>query len=312
MLIVRYARVSCPDVQVGIRQDDGTLSPLPVESIAALLECPMDQIRSIVAEATRQTVRIDDTVSPLPPIDGATEVWASGVTYQRSREGRTEESSQPTIYDDVYDAERPELFFKSVAWRVVGDGDPIGIRADSAQNVPEPELAVVANSGGEIVGYTVCNDVSSRSLEGSNPLYLPQAKIYAGACAIGPGIRPVWELEDHRRLAIAVRVCRGDNVVWSGRTSVGQMRRNVEELLSALYVADQFPQGVVLSTGTGLVPELSFGLCPDDGVQITIDKVGMLSNHVVRGVAPFENLWNRVSQETHQDRSDPRSPESGK
>lgn len=297
MVIVRYVRASCRGAQVGIRQDDGTLSPLPVKSIAALLECSLEEIRSIVAEGTRLTARIDDTVLSLPPIDGATEVWASGVTYERSREGRAEESSQSTIYDHVYDAERPELFFKSVAWRVVGDGDPIGIRADSALNVPEPELAVVANRGGEIVGYTVCNDVSSRSLEGSNPLYLPQAKIYAGACAIGPGIRPAWEIEDHRRLAIAVTVRRGDKVVWSGRTSVGQMRRNVEELLSALYVGDRFPQGVLLSTGTGLVPELSFTLSPDDDVQIKINQVGILSNHVVRGVAPFEMLWNRVTQE---------------
>lgn len=294
-MIVRYLQASSRGAKVGIREDDGTLKPLAVKSISALLECSLIEIQSIVSDATQLRDPIGDRVLPLPPVDGATEVWASGVTYERSWEGRTEESSQSTVYDQVYHADRPELFFKSMAWRVVGDCDPIGIRADSALNVPEPELAVAANRTGEIVGYTVCNDVSSRSLEGANPLYLPQAKIYAGACAIGPGIRPAWEIGDLGRLAIAVTVRRADAVVWSGRTSVGQMRRSVENLLSALYVGTQFPQGVLLSTGTGLVPELSFTLSPDDVVQINIDKIGCLSNYVVRGTAPFEMLWNRVS-----------------
>ena len=145
-----------------------------------------------------------DGLEFLPPLDGRGEVWCAGVTYERSRGARMEESTEQSVYDKVYTADRPELFQKAPAWRVVTDGEPVGIRVDSGHDVPEPELAVVANSHGEIVGFTVCNDMSSRSIEGVNPLYVPQAKLFAGGCALATGIRPVWEVEDPKDLEIGV------------------------------------------------------------------------------------------------------------
>src|SRR5262249_17628978 len=146
----------------------------------------------------------------LPPVDGLTEVWASGVTYHRSREARIEESGDGDVYARVYDAVRPELFFKAVAWRAGGGGDPVGGGAGSPSNTPEPELALVLNAAAELVGLTVCNDVSSRSIEGDNPLYLPQAKVYTGSCALGPGIRPAWEVDDPNALSISCTISRDD------------------------------------------------------------------------------------------------------
>lgn len=163
-------------------------------------------------------------VAPVAPLGGRTEVWASGVTYLRSRSARMDESSDPDNDDRVYAAERPELFFKSAAWRVVTDGEPIAVREDSAWNVPEPELAVVADRHGEIVGYGVCDDVSSRSLEGENPLYLPQAKVFAGACAIGRAIRPAWEV-DARSLAIRLPIERDGGTVFEEATSTASLAR---------------------------------------------------------------------------------------
>jgi len=191
-----------------------------------------------------------------------------------------EESEAKDVYSLVYDAERPELFFKSVAWKVVGDGDPIGIRADSELNVPEPELALVLNSGGELVGLTVCNDVSSRSIEGENPLYLPQAKVYTDSCALGPGIRPVWEVDDAGDLGIACVITRDGAPAWSAQTRTSQLHRSFGVLVEHLFRASVFPQGAVLSTGTGIVPELDFTLSPGDRVTIEIEHVGTLTNTV--------------------------------
>ena len=193
------------------------------------------------------------------------------------------------MYARVYEAERPELFFKSPAWRVCGDGEPIGIRPDSQISVPEPELALVCNAGAEIVGVTICDDVSSRSIEGQNPLYLPQAKIYAGACALGPGITPAWEL-DLGALAITVSVRRDGTVAWSGETSTASLHRELGELVEYLFLASSFPHGAVLSTGTGLVPELSFTLAPGDEVEIGVAGVGTLTN-VVRSATSGEFGW---------------------
>ena len=218
----------------------------------------------------------------LPPADGLTEVWACGVTYERSSAARQEESDVADVYARVYEAERPEVFFKSPAWRLCGPDEPIGIRPDSAINVPEPELALVCNSRAEIVGVTICDDVSSRSIEGQNPLYLPQAKIYTGACSIGPGITPVWELPGLDALRISVSVQRGAEIAWQGETSTAQLHRNLDELVGYLFRYASFPYGVLLSTGTGLVPDLSFTLQPGDEVRIGIDGVGQLAN-VVRG-----------------------------
>jgi 2-dehydro-3-deoxy-D-arabinonate dehydratase len=192
-----------------------------------------------------------------------------------------EESDVRDVYERVYDADRPELFFKAQGWRAVGDGAAVGVRADSHNNVPEPELALVVNAQGDTIGYTVCNDLSSRSIEGQNPLYLPQAKIYERSCGIGPGIRPAWLVEEPDQLEVKIAVGRGEEVVWSGKTSTGLMHRRYADLIEHLFRALAFPYGVVLSTGTGLVPGLEFTLDPGDTVEIAIDQVGTLINSVM-------------------------------
>jgi 2-dehydro-3-deoxy-D-arabinonate dehydratase len=201
-----------------------------------------------------------------------------------------EESAVQSVYDKVYAAERPELFLKAPAWRLVTDGDPVGIRTDSGHDVPEPELAVVVNAHGEIVGYTVCNDMSSRSIEGENPLYLPQAKVYAGAAALAAGIRPAWEVPDPTELAISLVVRRGETEAFAGQTSTAQLARPLQQLADYLYSANFFPDGAVLATGTGIVPELDFTLQPGDVVEIDIEEVGRLVNRVESGKEPFEWL----------------------
>ena len=276
MQIIRYADEA--GVQVGVQQADG-VRPLPVPALADLLALPATRLREVVASAAG-TAPIRGKFRLLPPVDGLTEVWASGVTYQRSSAARQEESQVADVYARVYDADRPELFFKSPAWRVCGPGEPIGIRPDSAVNVPEPELAVVCNAAGEIVGATICNDVSSRSIEGENPLYLPQAKVYTGACALGPGIVPAWQLGDLRALTISVTVRRGGRLAWDGQTSTAQLHRDLAGLVDYLFRHAQFPHGAVLSTGTGLVPELDFTLEPGDVVRIEIAGIGSLTNIV--------------------------------
>jgi 2-dehydro-3-deoxy-D-arabinonate dehydratase len=216
-----------------------------------------------------------------PPI-GTQEVWAAGVTYFRSRTARMEESKDAgggTFYDRVYEADRPELFFKAAAWRVRGPRAGIRIRRDAKWNVPEPELALCVNSRGEIVGYTIGNDVSSRDIEGENPLYLPQAKVYDGSCALGPGLYVTKDpLPPETR--IAIRITRGHDIVFQGETTLAQMRRKPEELVEYLYRETSFPTGAILLTGTGIVPPDDFTLRAGDRVEITIEPIGTLSNTV--------------------------------
>jgi 2-dehydro-3-deoxy-D-arabinonate dehydratase len=220
----------------------------------------------------------------LPPVDGRMEVWAAGVTYRRSREARITESERSAdVYELVYDADRPELFFKSAAWRVTGDREAVAIRADSGIDVPEPELGLVVNRHAEIVGYTVVNDMSSRTIEGENPLYLPQAKIYLGGCAAGPAVRPAWEVRDPYALDIELTIRRAGTAAWTGRAGTGQLRRRFDDLVGYLFREDAFPDGVVLATGTCLVPELPFTLAAGDEITITIAEVGALTSRVVAG-----------------------------
>ena len=229
-------------------------------------------------------------ITVLAPVDGQTEVWAAGVTYERSMHARVQESlDSADIYDRVYLAPRPELFFKSAAWRVAGPGERVSVRSDSQVDVPEPELAAVLNAGGEVVGYTICNDMSSRSIEGENPLYLPQAKIYLGGCAAGPGIRPVWEVEDPYGLTIEMTISRDGGTAWTGQASTAGLRRTVHELAAFLFREDEFPAGVLLSTGTSLVPDLPFTLRAGDEIRISIAEIGELVNHVVRGKAALRS-----------------------
>ncbi|HEU5418511.1 MAG TPA: fumarylacetoacetate hydrolase family protein [Streptosporangiaceae bacterium] len=282
MQIIRYAGPA--GVRAGIRDAGGTIRGLGIPSLASLLALPAEEIRAV----TERTGPAEDgELRLLPPVDDLTEVWAAGVTYQRSSSARQEESDVADVYARVYGAERPELFLKSPAWRVCGPGEPVGIRPDSAISVPEPELAVVCNAAGQIIGATICNDMSSRDIEGQNPLYLPQAKIYTGACALGPGIVPAWELADLQALDISVTVRRDGAAAWQAAGSTRQLHRSLTDLTGYLFRHASFPHGVVLSTGTGLVPELDFTLAPGDEIVIRIAGLGELAN-VVR---PATDQW---------------------
>jgi 2-dehydro-3-deoxy-D-arabinonate dehydratase len=252
-------------------------------TLGRLLAQPLGRVREICAAPGGELVG-GVQAELLAPVDGRTEVWAAGVTYERSRTARMAESEDSAdIYDRVYQAARPELFFKSAAWRVSGPGVPVSVRADSGIDVPEPELAVVLNYAGDVVGYTICNDMSSRSIEGENPLYLPQAKIYLGGCAVGPWIRPAWEIPDPYALEIELTISRGAAVAWQGRSSTSGLHRRIDELAGYLLREDHFPEGAVLSTGTSLVPELPFTLRAGDEIRIRIEGIGELVNPVVRG-----------------------------
>jgi 2-dehydro-3-deoxy-D-arabinonate dehydratase len=261
------------------------LHDIDVAGLHEFAQVPLSDLPDFIASRMRGPVEGEPQLEA--PIDGATQVWASGVTYLRSRTAREEESQVADVYARVYDAQRPELFLKAVASRVVGPGRPVGIRRDSAVNVPEPELGIAVNAYGEIFAVTVCNDVSSRSIEGENPLYLPQAKIYAGSCAIGPGLVPVWEIEDLYGMAISVEVNREGATVWQASTSTSLLHRRLDELVEFLYRGDWYDDGVILSTGTGVVPELDFTLEAGDVVRIDIEGVGTLSNPVLLGKEPF-------------------------
>jgi 2-dehydro-3-deoxy-D-arabinonate dehydratase len=240
-----------------------------------LLRLSLDEARAVVASAVPAAGLGG---AALPPVDSQ-EVWGTGVTYEQSRAGRVAESTEGGIYDRVYLARRPEIFFKATAQRVVGDGQPVGIRADSPWNVPEPELGIVLNAAGEIFGYVVGDDVSSRSIEGENPLYLTQAKVYDRSCALGPGIVPVWVASGP--FDIALRVQRGDTVAFEGSTSTARITRRFQDLAAWLMAALAFPVGVVLLTGTGIVPDESFSLRAGDVVTIDIPGIGTLNNPVV-------------------------------
>jgi 2-dehydro-3-deoxy-D-arabinonate dehydratase len=280
MKVVRYLSPESGAPLVG-RSADGVVRPVDVGSMAELLRLDVTGIRALLDDAASAPA----VGSPrlLPPVDGRTEVWAAGITYASSLSARRAESAQPDVYDLVYEADRPELFFKAPAWRVVTDGDPIGLRGDSSSNVPEPELALVLTAGGEVAGYTACNDVSARSIVGANPLYLSQAKLYDGSCALAPGWRPAWEVPDPYALTIRVMVVREGAAVWTGATSTSTLHRRLEDLVTDLRRELSFPDGAVLSTGTGLVPGLCFTLCPGDVVTIEIEDVGQLRTRAVAG-----------------------------
>ena len=224
-----------------------------------------------------------ETTSLLAPLD-AQEVWAAGVTYKRSREARERESAGAArFYDLVYNAARPELFFKAPAWRVVGPGGAVRIRRDARWSVPEPELALVISPKLKIVGYTIGNDMSSRDIEGENPLYLPQAKFYDGSCSLGPAVTLAGSLPPAERAAIRLTITRGGSVAFDGSTTLAMMHRSFEDLVSWLGRETSFPDGVVLLTGTGVVPPDDFTLAAGDVIVIEIDGIGRLVNTVASG-----------------------------
>jgi 2-dehydro-3-deoxy-D-arabinonate dehydratase len=236
---------------------------------------------------TVERVEIDEPESPYPgepwqlltPLV-APETWAAGVTYERSRDARVHESRVADVYDLVYEARRPELFFKDAAGRrTVGPGEPIAIRADAAWSVPEPELAVILDAAGQPLAATIGNDVSARDIEGANPLYLPQAKIYAGACALGPAL--LMPADWTAPFEIELRILGADReVLFAGRTSTDRMRRTIPELIEFLVRDNPLPPGSVLLTGTGVVPPDDFTLAPGQIVEITIAGIGTLRNPV--------------------------------
>jgi len=250
---------------------DGKFLPAGV-TLSGLLALPAAGLGALIGQ-----LKTDESASGelLAPIDAAQEVWGSGVTYLRSRDARKAESkTSADVYQQVYDADRPEIFFKQVGWRTVGHGQNVRIRADTTWNVPEPELVLVINAADEIVGYTVGNDMSSRDIEGENPLYLPQAKTYNGSCAIGPAIRllSAAELAD---LSVEMEISRDGATVFSGDTATSRMKRTFPELADWLFRELDFPHGSLLMTGTGIVPPDDFTLHSGDVIRVTIGGMAL-------------------------------------
>lgn len=295
MILVRF-RSPENNAALGLISDDkvydlSSLKAPDLLSLSSLLSRaePLSYLRSQQLSAARVlpcsakallTEGRDGEVALLPPID-AQEVWAAGVTYRRSEEARKAESEgAAAFYAKVYEAARPELFFKATPHRTVGQGMTVMIRPDSEWNVPEPELGVVLSSELQVLGYVIGNDMSSRDIEGENPLYLPQAKIYANSCALGPGILLADEVPDPTKLTIKLMIQRQGEIVFEQSTSVNQMQREIGDLIGYLGRANTFPNGVVLLTGTGIVPNDSFTLQENDTVQIRIDPIGILKNRV--------------------------------
>jgi 2-dehydro-3-deoxy-D-arabinonate dehydratase len=245
---------------------------------------PAAKVRGVLANpGTPVPIR---SVRVLAPVDGQ-EVWGAGVTYERSKVAREQESDQAaSFYDLVYRADRPELFFKATPSRVVGPGQAIRVRRDSTWCVPEPELALILSPALELVGFTIGNDVSARDIEGENPLYLPQAKVYDACCALGPGVTLADDMPPRASIGIRMGIERDGAGVYEGATSVGRMARRFEELIDWLGRENRFPAGVVLLTGTGIVPPDEFSLRAGDIVRITIDGIGTLANPVVQGELP--------------------------
>jgi 2-dehydro-3-deoxy-D-arabinonate dehydratase len=270
--------------RIGLVAERGMISDLSAAGVAQftpLLERD-DVVAHLQSLATQKLpqVHIGD-VRLLAPVERQ-EVWAVGVTYLRSKAARMEESDfSATAYDKVYDAPRPELFLKSMPEKAVGFGDQIGIRRDAKWNVPEPELVLVLNSKGKVVGYTIGNDMSSRDIEGENLLYLPQAKIYDRSCAVGPFIEVGASEEEARSWTIELRISRSEREVFRGDTSVSRIKRSFTELAEYLFRSQTFPHGAVMLTGTGVVPGDDFTLQAGDVVRIDISGIGSLENSVV-------------------------------
>lgn len=271
-------------MRIGLVVDDTTLldlTPAGATELGSLLEHE-DLAGKLAQWAMEKLPRIPLASVRLRAPVQQQEVWAAGVTYLRSKTARMEESNfSATAYDRVYEAPRPELFFKSLGEKVSGPDEPVGIRRDSRWSVPEPELALVLNSKGKLAGYTIGNDMSSRDIEGENLLYLPQAKIYRHSCALGPWIQVGSSESEVRKWSVSVAIERAGQRVFQGETSIGQIKRRFEELAGFLFRSQQFPHGAVLLTGTGIVPPDGFTLQANDVVEIRISGLGVLRNTVV-------------------------------
>ena len=246
-----------------------------IPTITQAMHLTLEELKSAVSK-TSGTVA-GELVAPISP---EIELWGAGVTYLRSRDARKEESGVPDVYQRVYEADRPELFFKSNAVRARGTGSPVGIRYDSDASVPEPEVAIYINRYREIIGYAICNDMTARTIEGENPLYLSQAKIYIGSTAIGPDITPAWLAPTAAEMKIKARILRGAQIAWEAETSLAALNRTLEDLITYLFRCQDFPHGVILSTGTGIVPPLDISLAAGDVVEIDVAGIGKLTNPV--------------------------------
>ena len=258
------------------------LSGAGIQSLSQLLssERLVELARDLPAAAPSIPL---ENVQWLPPIDDQ-EVWAAGVTYKRSQTARMEESeAAASCYDRVYTAARPELFFKATPNRCSGHLGKLRIRSDATWNVPEPELTLVLSNTGKIVGYTIGNDMSSRDIEGDNPLYLPQAKVYNQCCGLGPWITLAEDMPARDKIRIFLKIIRNQETVFSGETSVSQMARQLEDLVQWLIRDNDLPNGAFMLTGTGVVPDSSFTLSKEDTVHISIDGIGTLSSTIVQG-----------------------------
>jgi len=280
--LCRFIAAPNPDVRVGLVDGEviRDLTPAGVHRLHELLE--RADIHEQLARARRAGLpeRPLGEVRLLTPVESQ-EIWAAGVTYLRSKQARMEESDfSSRAYDHVYEAARPEIFFKAVPEKVVSPGDAVGIRRDARWNVPEPELTLVINSSQSIVGFTIGNDMSSRDIEGENLLYLPQAKIYAGSCAVGPWVVVGADERDARQWTIHLEIFRGGETVFAGETRVDQIKRTFNELVEYLFRSQAFPHGAMLLTGAGIVPPDAFTLAERDRVRITISGIGTLENPV--------------------------------
>ncbi|KPV40809.1 fumarylacetoacetate hydrolase family protein [Alicyclobacillus ferrooxydans] len=299
MKTIRYLDPQSRQVQLGIVERDEVYSvtrqvpqwtdPLPMwYAFRALGVSPDAGAQRFLQGSSLSFASLEEEGLLLPPVHSE-EVWAAGVTYERSRAARNAETKiTDSVYDRVYEAERPELFFKATAQRVVPPGQELGLRCDSTWMVPEPELSLVLSRGGEIVGWTVGNDLSSRDIEGDNPLYLPQAKVFHRSCSFGPVL--LWnsdEVSDPASWNIQLQIERGGTVVYSDVVSFGQFRRSFKELIGYLRRDNPIPDGTVLMTGTGLVPPDDFTLQPGDDIKIRIDAIGILHNPIV---GPIDEL----------------------
>lgn len=257
--------------------EEGRYFAIPgLTTLTDALRIRLSELRNLVSS----TVGVEVEGVLHAPVAAETEIWGAGVTYLRSRDARKEESGVPDVYQLVYEADRPELFFKGNARRTLGTGVDIGIRADSHASVPEPEVAIIVNRFQEVIGLTICNDVTARTIEGENPLYLSQAKIYVGSTSLGPTIKPFWDISDPKELGISASIQRGVDIIWQAQTSLASLHRTFDDLLSYLFRCQIFPDGVILSTGTGIVPPLEISLEAGDVVSISVDEVGTLANKV--------------------------------
>jgi 2-dehydro-3-deoxy-D-arabinonate dehydratase len=246
-----------------------------ISTLTQAMHLTLDELKLAVTKTSESVA--GELVAPISP---EIELWGAGVTYLRSRDARKEESGVPDVYQRVYEADRPELFFKSNAVRARGSNNKVGIRYDSDASVPEPEVAIYINKHREIIGYAICNDMTARTIEGENPLYLSQAKIYIGSTAIGPDITPSWLAPTADEMTIKAKIIRGAKIAWEAETSLGSLNRTLEDLISYVFRCQDFPHGVILSTGTGIVPPLDISLEANDVVEIDVAGVGKLTNTV--------------------------------